>query len=225
MFKDWRFHRSLRALLGTHRPIFRNYAQASWPTAATSVRKLELLALDFEMDGLKGGAHLLQAGWVPFTAASLPLADARSLDIRSERVLDETAVVLHGIGEERARKGMPVGDVLEILLSALAGKVVIAHGAAIERDCLRRSTLSVYGRPIPARTICTMAVECKLNPTLNGAAAYRLGATRARYNLPPHDLHSAIGDAIATAELFLAQLSRMPSETTLGELEALRVRH
>jgi DNA polymerase-3 subunit epsilon len=34
--------------------------------------------------------------------------------------------------------------------------------------------------------------------------ALRLGALRAQYHLPDHALHDALGDAIATAELFLA---------------------
>jgi DNA polymerase-3 subunit epsilon len=37
----------------------------------------------------------------------------------------------------------------------------------------------------------------------------RLDALRARLGLPEHTLHDALGDAVATAELFLAQAEHL----------------
>ena len=38
---------------------------------------------------------------------------------------------------------------------------------------------------------------------------FRLDALRTRYKLPGHQMHDALGDAIATAELFLAQAAAL----------------
>lgn len=225
MFEDWRFRRSLRKLKDAGVQGLGDYAAAVWPCRSVPVRNAGFVALDFELDGLGRDAHLLEAGWVPFDARRVPLGAARSLDIRSDRTLNDKAVTLHGIGEERARKGTALDQVLSELLAVLGGQIVIAHGASIERHALRRATKAVFGHAIPVRSICTLALERQLHPSLSGSEPYRLGSARSRYNLPPHDLHSALGDAVATAELFLAQLSRLPADTPLGRLEALRVDH
>ncbi|MEZ5692434.1 MAG: 3'-5' exonuclease [Altererythrobacter sp.] len=223
----WRFARRLKRLAnadGDARPLA-DYAKGAWPVRGSPAREAPFLALDFELDGLGAGAHVLQAGWLPFDASGIPLAGAEARDIRSGKTLDDVAVTVHGIGEERARKGEPLVEVMPELLRALSGRIVIAHGASIERDVLSRTTRKLYGTAPPVRSICTLAIERKLHPGLVGSEPYRLATARSRYNLPPHGQHDALGDALAAAELFLAQLSRLPADTSLGSLERLAVGH
>jgi DNA polymerase-3 subunit epsilon len=98
---------------------------------------------------------------------------------------------------------------------------MVAHGASIEREVIVRVTRVHFGIALPVRSICTLALERRLNPNLAGSGAYRLAATRARYGLPAYSQHDALSDALAAGELLLAQLSRMPTDTRLGRLEAL----
>lgn len=178
------------------------------------------MALDFELDGLGRGAHVLQAGWVGLEGGAISLSSARSTDIRSLRQLDDTAVTVHGIGEERARSGAALRDTVDLFLREFAGKIIVAHGASVERAAISRISKAVFGLAIPVRTVCTLALERRLRPDLPGPDAYRLAATRKRYNLPAHEQHDALADAIAAAELFLAQLSRMSDGTRLGAVES-----
>lgn len=182
---------------------------------------VSLLALDFELDGLSKDAHLLQAGWLAFDARGIDLGAAQSFDVRSSRTLDDDAVAIHGIGEQRARAGEGIGDVVDDLVGALAGRIMVAHGASVEREVISRVTRARYGLAIPVRSICTLALERKVNPNLVGNGPYRLAATRKRYGLPDYAQHDALSDALAAAELLLAQLSRMPTATRLGSLEKL----
>ena len=216
---SWRFARRIAALERSDHPLLRRYAEARWPSAGYPAREAPLLALDFELDGLSRGAHLLQAGWVPFDGAGIALGGAVALDIRSARRLQDEAVVVHGIGEERARGGEPLEAVLGKLVPALGGRILVAHGARIEREAIERTTQALYGVALPVRAICTLALERRLNPNLVGSDAYRLAASRARYNLPAHDQHDALSDALAAAELLLAQLSRMSGDVRIGALE------
>ncbi|MBX7541986.1 3'-5' exonuclease [Qipengyuania sphaerica] len=177
------------------------------------------MALDFELDGLGRGAHVLQAGWVEVSHGGIGLSTARSTDVRSLRQLDDQAVTVHGIGEQRARGGVAVRDIVDLFLREFAGKIIVAHGASVEREAISRISKAAFGIAIPVRTVCTLALERRLKPNLPGGDAYRLAATRQRYNLPPHEQHDALSDAIAAAELLLAQLSRMPPGTHLGAIE------
>jgi DNA polymerase-3 subunit epsilon len=219
MLRAWRFDRSLNALRGSPQEPLAAYAAAPWPAPGLPAKEAAYLALDFELDGLHAQADILQAGWVPFEGRRLQLAEARSRDIRSHARLDDTAVTIHGIGEERAAGGQPIEDVLRELLACLAGRIVVAHAAAIERSAVRRMAKAVFGVELPVRTICTLALEQRIHPGLVGAPPYRLGASRKRYGLPAYPPHDALTDAIAAAELFQAQLTRLPPDITLGQLE------
>jgi DNA polymerase-3 subunit epsilon len=219
LLSRWRFERALKALENTGFPRLEAYAAAPWPTHNTPAREAPFLALDFELDGLRKGAHLLQAGWAPFEGSIVRLDKARSLDIRSYAELDRQAVTIHGIGEERAAKGEPVVEVLREIITVLTGRIMVAHAAWIEQSALSGAIEALSGQKLPVRSVCTLTLERRLNPNLVGNEAYRLANTRARYGLPEYEAHDALTDALAAAELFQAQLSRMSPGTTLGDVE------
>ncbi|QZD93099.1 hypothetical protein K3162_03415 [Qipengyuania xiapuensis] len=217
--RRWRFARRLKECARSDHTLLRAYAEAEWPAASAPISRVPLLALDFELDGLGKDAHVLQAGWLPFNLSGIDLSQACSRDIRSKARLDDDAVAVHGIGETRAREGEHRHKVTDELLAALAGKVVVAHGASIERGVVERLVAQRFGIAPPVRAICTLELERKLSPGLVGTEVYRLEASRSRYNLSPHSQHDALADALASAELFLAQLTRMGREMSLGSLE------
>lgn len=225
MLADWRFRHGLGRLSKSRVGMLQPYAAASWPGRSAPVRSARFLALDFELDGLRSDTHLLQAGWVPFTADGIDLGGARVFDIHSARRLDDRAVTIHGIGEQRARQGAPLPQVIEALLADLPGRVIVAHGAAIDRGALQRAVRKLHGAALPVRSLCTLAMERHLAPNIAGGEAYRLGPCRQRRGLPPYAAHDALTDALAAAELFLAQLAQLPAETQLGRLEGLTLHH
>lgn len=218
MWAHWRHRRRLAALAAADDPVLRAYGAAHWPDPAMPVAQAPLLALDFELDGLRRGAHLLQAGWIPFQGTGIALAQAAARDIRSSADLDRDAVTIHGIGSERAASGEPVGEIIVQLVEALAGRVLVAHGADIEIAALQRLTRRLLGAPLPMVSICTLRLERRLSPGLTGSGAYRLMACRARYGLPRYDAHDALTDALAAAELLLAQVHRMGGSPSLAAL-------
>ena len=215
----WQGERALKALAASEYPKLAAYGAAMWPDPGTLAREAPYLALDFELDGLRKGAHLLQAGWTPFEGRILRLDEAQSLDIRSYAELDRKAVTIHGIGEERAAQGTPVVEALRALIAALTGRIMVAHAAWIERSALSGAVDALSGLTMPIRCVCTLTIERQLNPNLVGAEAYRLANTRARYGLPEYEPHDALTDAIAAAELFQAQLTRLPRDVALRDIE------
>lgn len=219
LLSRWRDDRAFQALAASEFPKLSAYGRASWPDPHTPAREAPYLALDFELDGLRKGAHLLQAGWAPFEGTTLRLDEAQSIDIRSHAELDRIAVTIHGIGVERAAKGEPLLEAIRALLDALAGRVMIAHAAVIEREALSVAVKSLSGLRIPTRAVCTLALERRIHPNLTAPDAYRLAVTRARYGLPEYTAHDALTDAIAAAELFQAQLTRLPQSVTLSDIE------
>ncbi|MDN3644640.1 exonuclease domain-containing protein [Pontixanthobacter aestiaquae] len=219
MLAQWRFERALKALVRSEHPALQRYVEADWPARDCPVAEAPFLALDFELDGLRKDSHLLQAGYAPFKGRIISLSDAQSVDIQSDADLDPEAVAIHMIGEQRAALGRPITEVAPMLIEALAGRILVAHAATIEQTALQRAVMSVLGVRLPIRVICTLVLERELHPNLVDGEPYRLNSCRARYGLPEYRAHDALTDAIAAAELFQAQLSRLPPDTTLARLE------
>ena len=122
-----------------------------------------------------------------------------------------------------------IAEVLEPLLEALAGKVVVVHYRAIERRFLDAVCRNRLGEGLVFPVIDTMAIEARLHPRRKPGVidrwlgrkpiSLRLAACRERYNLPHYGAHHALTDALATAELLQAQAAHhFPGETPVSSL-------
>ena len=121
-----------------------------------------------------------------------------------------------------------IESILEALLAAITGRIVVVHYRHIEREFLARALLQRLGESIEFPMIDTMALEQHiLHRRLSilerilkrPVGPLRLGDCRERYGLPNYQAHHALTDALATAELFQAQIAHhFDEETLLGEL-------
>ncbi|GAA0469544.1 exonuclease domain-containing protein [Parasphingorhabdus litoris] len=176
-----------------------------------------LVALDFESDGLEENAQLLEAGWAAVEGCAVKLSSARRLRIRAESKLQGSAVVIHRITDDAAAEGQSEQDVLLALLADFKGTAIIAHAAFIEQSFLNAACLRCFGVPFVGRFICTMRLEDRWFPKDRAADGLRLGKLRAQYGLPYYRAHDGLTDALACAELFLAQCARGQAENLLVE--------
>ena len=133
--------------------------------------------------------------------------------IRAESRLQGSAVVIHRITDDAAQlEGRLEREVLEALLAVLKGTAIVAHAAVIEQSFLNAACLRSFGVPFVGRFICTMQLEERWFPKERTADGLRLGKLRAQYGLPSYRAHDGLTDAIACAELFLAQCARRQSD-------------
>ncbi len=172
-------------------------------------RTVEYLAVDFETTGLNPEQDaIISVGYVPIREGRIRLSEAREEIIKSNARLKAESVTIHGITHEKiAQQGNPEQDVIERLLEALAGKVMLVHYARIEQAFLNKFCKTHYGHHLPVHIVDTLELE---RTSLDSRSvpisrnALRLGNVRQRYKLPRYPAHNALGDAIATAELFFA---------------------
>ena len=101
--------------------------------------------------------------------------------------------------------------------------ILVAHGAAIERQFLQQwvSTCCGLQAELPLLWLDTLALERSLVGNRHSTRRdYRLSEIRRSYGLPAYLAHNALADAVATGELLLVQMKyifagRRPQ---LGEL-------
>ena len=180
------------------------------PDDRTSLDALPLLAVDLETTGLSPDRdRLLAVGWVPVNGTRIDLSGARRCVVRRDDPGE--AVVIHGLTHDDLEVGRPLEEVLAALKAALSGRVLLAHHAPFDLAFLDAASRSVGEQLVPPPDVCTLDLQRRLL-TRHGEVppdALRLWRARQRYGLPPTKAHDALGDAVACAELYLAQVGEL----------------
>lgn len=190
--------------------------QQSLPSPKALLADVEAVALDFETTGLDPQRdYVIAAGWVRIRGDRIVMASAREIHVRTHGAdgVGQSAVI-HGIVDSDLEHAASGETLLEEMLPDLAGCVVVAHAAAIERSFLAALLRRLGGVPWPNPFIDTMTLERHLVEAHGGRVRelhgdLALDACRRRRGLPEHQQHSAGADAVACAELFLAQVAHL----------------
>lgn len=215
MFGRWRpMHKQQVALLTkvTH-PAARKYLETPLPDKKCALNEVEFLTLDFETTGLDSRSEaILSMGYTRMKGMRLHMRDCIHRVIRLNIPLPPESVVIHQITDDRMQTGIAMHDALHELVEAMSGKVLLVHYANIERTFLQAAMKRVYGHALPFMMVDTLALEKRRLDRLQQPIAgnqLRLANLRDQYCLPRYGAHDALEDAIATAELFMAEAGEL----------------
>jgi len=198
-----------RARICKAKPISEIY-RSQLPLLGLAVKQAPLLAIDLEMTGLDANKdHILSIGWVPINGGAIDTAGAQHWLIKTDREVGESATI-HGITDSQSTAGTDKKQVMGRFLNACRGRLLIFHHAPLDLAFIDRSTRIAFNSGFKPAVIDTLAGERKRLGRQSESisqGALRLAACRERYGLPGYTGHNALTDALATAELFLAQSS------------------
>ncbi len=181
--------------------------------------------VDLETTGLDPGAdEIISFAALRITCGRLRLDDARYELVRPRRMPDRETILIHGLRRADLVDAPPLAEALDGLVEALTGTVMVAHVASIEERflgaALRESGISLIN-PI----VDTAALGAELFRLRERGSAAPLGLTplAQALGLPVHRPHEADGDALTTAQVFLALATHLDrfSPQTVGSLERL----
>ena len=214
-----------KALKVVRDPVARAYLEAPLPDIRRPLERAAFLALDFETTGLNPRTdRILSMGYVPLEQGRIRLGAAHHCIVNAGIPLKGESVAIHHITDAEAERGCGLRQMMEVLLPAMTGRILLVHYAAVERRFLHAAMKALYGAVLPFYVVDTMELErrhlLRANPHVK-PADLRLAACRAHHGLPPHRPHHALEDAIATAELFLAQYP--PTDSALASLPVARL--
>ena len=186
-------------------PAARIYAQAGRPAMRTPWQEAEWCAVDLELTGLDpAGDHVIAVGLTPISNGRVQLGDARYCLVASDRSSSPAALLTHRLRREELRSAPSLAVVMELILHTLAGRVPVFHHAVVEQRFLtphlRRRGL---GMPPAADTEQLGRIWLRRR----GEAApetLSLAALSAALGQRPEPAHHALGDAISTAQTFIA---------------------
>ena len=227
--KDW--SRYLSSCASECRdPRLKTFYGTPLPAAETPIRKVPLMALDFETTGMDPEHNgIVSIGMVPFTLERIHVSRRRYWIVRPREELREESVVIHHITHSEIQEAPDLETILGDVLETLAGHVPVVHYHRLERPFLDQAIRARLKEPLLFPMIDTMLIEAMRYRASWRARlrrwvgmepeSIRLQESRARYGLPAYSGHHALTDALATAELFQAQMAwRFSPETPLSDL-------
>ncbi len=202
-----------RLLAKVEHPVARAYLQTPFPEKKRNAWELDYLVLDFETTGLDASKDaILSMGYTEIRGGRVMMDACIHRIIKLNIPLPPETVVVHKITDDRMSEGIHLHDALHELVEHMTGKVLVAHFEHIERTFLQAAMERVYGQKLPLLMLDTLAIEKRSRERAQRVIIpkeFRLGNLRQAYNLPRYGAHNALQDAIATAELLLAEMSYM----------------
>jgi DNA polymerase-3 subunit epsilon len=182
--------------------------------------------VDIETTGLDPGAdEIISFAALQIERGRLRLDDALYELVRPRRIPDRDTILIHGLRKAELVDAPPLAESLDGLLEALTGRVMVAHVASIEQAFLG-AAFAENGISLINPVVDTAALAAELFRLRERGSTAPLGLTplAQTLGLPVHRPHEADGDALTTAQVFLALATHLDrfSPQTVGSLERLR---
>jgi DNA polymerase-3 subunit epsilon len=195
------------------------------PAPGTPWRAADLCAVDVETYGLDPSSdEIIAFATVPISSGRAHLREACYRVVRPARMPDAETIVIHGLRSDELADAPPLEEVVGELVDAIRGRVLVAHVASIEKGFLGRA-LARFDLELRNPIIDTAELAAELFSLRSRPIRHPIGLTALAEDLglPVHRPHAADGDALTTAQAFLAlatQLDRFKPQT-VGSLVSL----
>lgn len=210
--------RKFGALIGQHQRLPDTIANLA-------LKDCRWLAVDFEFSCMDPKtAKFMSAGWIEATSSGIDLASGYYRLIRAKGDLEQSPII-HGLTPRDISRGFHAREMFEQLIEFAGSHIWVLHNAQLDMVMLKQLSIRLE-MPLPT-IVCVDTMQLalyQLHKTMSviptGAAT--LGACRERLELAPALAHNALSDAMATLELWLAQMHILDAtgKTTLQELKS-----
>lgn len=212
--------RLLNWLIGTRPPLTDAQAKrlARWralPPAnlQTPFDSSRYVVVDVETSGLNiHKDHLIAIGAVAVVNGKLAVGDSLEIVLQQRQVSDKQNILIHGIGGTAQAQGMLPIDALLDFLEFVGNDPLIAFHVAFDQTMIDRAIREYLGFKLqhPWADLAYVA------PTLYQELARRcrsLDHWMTHFGISNYARHSALADAVATAELLLALRPKLDIRT------------
>jgi CBS domain-containing protein len=189
-------------------------------TSATPLLALDAVALDTETTSLDPRiARVVEVGAVRLTSGRLVDSDSLRLLMNPGIPIPPVATSIHHIDDAAVRDAPGFGAVWPAFSDFAGGAVLVGHSIGYDLAILANETKRagiVFSRP---RTLDVRLLAQIVEPELAG---YSLESLASWLGVAATDRHSALGDALTTARIFVALVPRLREGNirTLAEAEA-----
>ncbi|MDD2920062.1 exonuclease domain-containing protein [Rhodoferax sp.] len=166
--------------------------------------ELSFTVFDTETTGLNPseGDQIIQIGAARIVNGKLLRQESFEQLVNPGRLIPAATVPIHGITQDMVKSKPPITQVLPAFYSYAQDTVLVAHNAAFDMKFLQlqeRNTGLVFNHPV----LDTLLLSAVVHPNQE---SHRLEAIAERFNITVLGRHTALGDAMVTAEVWLRLL-------------------
>jgi DNA polymerase III subunit epsilon len=188
------------------RPEFYDFDlfQTSEQTSALDDRRLSDLSFtvfDTETTGLNPseGDEIIQIGAARIVNGKLLRHESFEQLVNPGRLIPSATIPIHGITQDMVTGMPPITEVLPAFYTFAQDTVLVAHNAAFDMKFLQmqeQATGLKFDHPV----LDTLLLSAVVHPNQE---SHRLEAIAERFNITVLGRHTALGDALVTAEVWL----------------------
>lgn len=187
---------------------------------------LEYVVFDTETTGLRlsEGDKIVSISGVRIRRGHIQNADLFHTLVNPGRPIPPESTRFHHIEDHMVADSPTIGKVYQQFIEFVGDSILVAHNAAFDKKCLENaaaeSGLPMIDNPI----LDTLFLSYGIHEGLEG---HSLDAITDRMGITIEGRHTSLGDARATARVFLGLISLLPGRgiRTLAEAQAFCDRH
>lgn len=203
-----------------------------WPWRAhpPAAEEARWLVVDVESSGLDAArdrllavaAIALRVDW-PRRRLAIALADSFEVVLRQEAPSPRENILLHGIGVQQQREGVPAREALQAFAAFAGAAPLLAFHAAFDREIVGRHARVSLGARLPN---AWLDIEHLCRATHPQVRARSLDEWMAHFGIRCLARHQAMADSLAECELLLRIWPRVAHECAgWADVQKLAARH
>jgi len=200
------------------------------PETGAGIEDSRYVVVDVETSGLNIlKDRLIAIGAVAVDGGSIPIQDSMEIILQQQRISDHDNILIHGIGGTAQAEGIPPVEAMLTFLEYVGKSPLIAFHVAFDKTMIDRALKTFLGLRFNHPWADLAYIAPALYPEL--ARSHRsLDHWMEHFELSNYARHSALADALSTAELMLALNERMQARQVnnfkgLRDLERARRMH
>lgn len=211
-------HQRTRLSNKCHEGQLKDLLSSPPPSFNDNIANTEFLVADLEMTGLDPSQDkILSFGFTVIKNKGIQHSSAQHEMVSLANPDLTGSAPIHRIFNQDLVHGIAPKQALDHFLTQLENRVLVLHHAGLDKKFLDANCQKYHGASLNCLIVDTMQLEMKRRRR-QGKVLHHLDLANARkrYGLPYYTQHNAAVDALATAELFLAQLSRLDPHDNLS---------
>lgn len=166
------------------------------------------VVVDVETTGLNlARDHLIAIGAVGVNEGRITLSDSFEVVIQQKTISDKDNILVHGIGGTAQREGMPPAEALLQFLEYLGKSPLVAFHVTFDETMIRRALRAYLKLGFKHPWLDLAYLMPALYPPL-ARKYHALDDWMTHFRIPNYARHSALADALSTAQMFQRAVDR-----------------